>query len=448
MAISSTRLRFSPLVEIVAREASHLTFGVARKRTFRVEVARGNLTRALDILNSTGATEDELLALAARDGGLAGASSMAYLVGCFTQLQLLVYLWSIDETDHACIVPCTPVFRLAGSSCAGDESAVLSRFAYLRRIGDQLTLESPASQCRIELLTPDSAAWLHSLSTKGRMPCGAPLQFADLLRCTGFLESDEGGKLLPQSFWEFHDRLFHCYTRGLLSRSTFRFAGTAESAPPAVKGPMSVTRICLPIPDLAALKQQSDDLLSVMERRQSNHGHYGTTPPLTQLGEFLFRVARVKRLASGMHQEVVFRPFPSAGAIHEIDFYIAIVSPEAGLSGLFHYHGVEHALYRLPATHDAVCALLKEACPNFAVPCLVILSSRHARIAWKYEGIAYRLTLMNAGSVIQSMYLVATDMGLACCALGTGNTESFARASGLDTFDEPSIAEFILAQSL
>jgi hypothetical protein len=42
------------------------------------------------------------------------------------------------------------------------------------------------------------------------------------------------------------------------------------------------------------------------------------------------------------------------------------------------------------------------------------------------------------------MYLVATAMGLAPCALGSGDSAAFALLSGLDPLIEPSIADFAL----
>ena len=75
--------------------------------------------------------------------------------------------------------------------------------------------------------------------------------------------------------------------------------------------------------------------------------------------------------------------------------------------------------------------------PDNPPQCLVILASRLPRLAWKYEGIAYRITLMNAGVIIQSLYLVATEMGLACSAVGTGDSAAFAAATGLDPSKKP-----------
>jgi SagB-type dehydrogenase family enzyme len=118
-------------------------------------------------------------------------------------------------------------------------------------------------------------------------------------------------------------------------------------------------------------------------------------------------------------------------------------------AGLYHYHGLEHALYRLPSSSDQIAPLIKDAAVAMGQPesppqCVVLLASRLPRLAWKYQAIAYRITLMNAGVIFQTLYLVATAMNLACSALGNGNSVSFAKATGLDPLEETSVAEFAL----
>jgi SagB-type dehydrogenase family enzyme len=72
----------------------------------------------------------------------------------------------------------------------------------------------------------------------------------------------------------------------------------------------------------------------------------------------------------------------------------------------------------------------------------MIITSRLPRLSWKYTGIAYRMSLLNAGVVIQSLYLTVADLGLAGSAIGTGNSDWFAKATGASSWEEASIAEF------
>lgn len=74
----------------------------------------------------------------------------------------------------------------------------------------------------------------------------------------------------------------------------------------------------------------------------------------------------------------------------------------------------------------------------------MILTSRFSRLSWKYDAIAYSLTLKNVGVLFAYMYLIGTALGLATCALGCGDSATFASATGLDVLEESSVGEFIL----
>jgi SagB-type dehydrogenase family enzyme len=79
---------------------------------------------------------------------------------------------------------------------------------------------------------------------------------------------------------------------------------------------------------------------------------------------------------------------------------------------------------------------------------LIILSARFSRLFWRYESVGYALLLKDVGVLLQTMYLVATAMGLAPCALGSGDSDCFARATGLDFREESSVGEFLLGGAL
>src|SRR5581483_3348773 len=96
-----------------------------------------------------------------------------------------------------------------------------------------------------------------------------------------------------------------------------------------------------------------------------------------------------------------------------------------------------------------VAALLRDAAESTATPedtlqVLLILAARFPRVAWKYESIAYALTLKHVGVAFQTMYLAATAMGLGPCAVGGGDADLFARAAGTDYYAETSVGEFLL----
>ncbi len=53
------------------------------------------------------------------------------------------------------------------------------------------------------------------------------------------------------------------------------------------------------------------------------------------------------------------------------------------------------------------------------------------------------LVLKHVGVVFQTMYLAATAMGLAPCAVGLGDSDLFAQAADTDYYAETSVGEFL-----
>ncbi|WP_199246589.1 SagB family peptide dehydrogenase [[Phormidium] sp. ETS-05] len=142
------------------------------------------------------------------------------------------------------------------------------------------------------------------------------------------------------------------------------------------------------------------------------------------------------------------RPYPNAGACYELELYLAI-SNCAGIDpGLYHYGPQEHQLSRISGKTPDLAALLAEAGGNShhgdLPQVLMIIAARFQRTSWDYESIAYANILKDVGVLYQTMYLVATAMGLAPCALGSGNADLFALAAGTDYYAESSVGEFLL----
>ena len=175
------------------------------------------------------------------------------------------------------------------------------------------------------------------------------------------------------------------------------------------------------------------------------------------MGEFLYRVARVKdgrevdlATTSGpVRMEFVSLPYPSGGALYELEFYVAVQACDGLEPGLYHYDGVHHRLARRCGRTKDVAHLLTDAAASAGIPAervqvLFVLAARFPRLAWKYSSIAYALILKHVGVVYQTMYLTATAMNLAPCALGGGDADLFARAVGTDYYEETSVGEFLL----
>src|SRR5581483_8781103 len=143
------------------------------------------------------------------------------------------------------------------------------------------------------------------------------------------------------------------------------------------------------------------------------------------------------------------RPYPSGGANYELEVYVVARDCEGLESGLYHYDAGSHRLGALAGYSDDVAELIARAATGMAsdansMQSRLTITARFARVAWKYESIAYALVLKDVGVLLQTMYLSATAMGLAPCAIGSGDSDLFAAASGIDYYEETAVGEFAL----
>jgi SagB-type dehydrogenase family enzyme len=189
----------------------------------------------------------------------------------------------------------------------------------------------------------------------------------------------------------------------------------------------------------------------VLERRRSRRRH--GEPPLSarQLGELLYRSARAGPVTDGGEYEVARRPYPGGGGAWELEVY-PLVSRCQGLEpGLFHYRPGEHRLTRLAAAAADLDRLLtgaarathREEPPQV----LLLLAARFGRLSYKYSSMAYATVLKDVGVLMQTFYLVGTAMGLAVCAVGGGDSDRFAAASGLSYYAQGTVGELVVGRA-
>ena len=139
---------------------------------------------------------------------------------------------------------------------------------------------------------------------------------------------------------------------------------------------------------------------------------------------------------------------PSAGGLHPTEAYLLVQRVEGILPGLYHYHAVDHALepIRAPIADDEVSSLARTfvgSQPYFlAAPVFVIPAARFRRNFWKYRNHtkAYRALVLDVGHLSQTLYLAATELGLAAFITAAINEVDIEQAFGLDPLEEGPLA--------
>jgi SagB-type dehydrogenase family enzyme len=376
--------------------------------------------------------------------------------------------------DSVVIEPQIADYRPQISKIANSDTVVLSRFAYLRRRGKELVLESPLAGALFRICDPKIAAALCTLSqpqtiSRYRKERGFPgLELLGLLLdCQilfklrsgdgGGLRRSEGGSELV--LWDFHDLLFH--TRSTEGRQANLLGGLYSYA--SVMAPLPAVRPHWPGKtidlDRAAQPSAPSPFAQLLHGRQSTRDFDDGHPiTLIELGGLLQTAARVRARWTGEADmdgggpEVSYasRPYPAGGAAYELELYLAIANCDGLARGFYHYDADKHALTLIDVSPQDLEAQLLAA--EFAIGAsgapqiLITIAARFGRVSWKYSSVAYSLILKDVGVLMQTLYLAATDMGLGGCAIGTNNIDLFARMTGLEIHVEGPVGQFALGR--
>jgi len=380
------------------------------------------------------------------------------------------------------VVPLTGRARFRPVRLAADVPLRLSTFAELRTDGSEYHLESPLALHRVVLHRPEAveliahlaapttpAAFTAALATVAPSGVAAALAY---LAGAGMVVRAQAPPSHPPVFaedtdpaligWSPTDLMFH--TRSTLGRHDRDFGityptGETVSPEPVVK-PQADRYVPLHQPRWEDMCAADPPLCAAVEGRRTMRRHAADPITVAQLGDLLYRTARVRSVlavapggqggpqAPRGGDELSDRPYPSHGGCYELELYVTAGDCTGLPRGIYHYDPLGHRLEPVSADRAIVSGQLNAARVPTAMdgqpPVLITMTARFRRLSWKYEGMAFRLVLMHAGALIQNLYLVCTAMGLAPCAVGAVCQDTTARGFGTDWRVEPSIAQFIV----
>jgi SagB-type dehydrogenase family enzyme len=428
-------------------------------------------------------------ATALRDGIKLGAlagdkpvdKQIAHLVQKLARQGLVEYPLARKSDGHevAVIEPQMPGYRPDMPKLGTDETIVLSRFAYLRRRGSEMVLESPRAGALFRISAPALAAMLtalatpHKVSALRKLPDFPGNELLALLLDCGILfrlqQAGDDGRRRSEGdenlvMWDFHDLLFH--TRSTEGRQANPLGGVYphldEIAPPPALRPNWPGETI----DLKRALASPSEMVSAAARLfRDRHSvrDYDDQAPMTlaELSLFLDGAARVlSRWESPLDPDsgdgpvlaYTRRPYPSGGSAYELEIYLAVANCDGLPRGFYHYDASAHALTSIPVKPQDLKAMLDAA--QYAMDAagqpqiLITITSRFARLAWKYSAIAYALTLKDVGGLMQTLYLMAADMQLGGCAVGTSDIDLFEKATGIPFHVEGPVGQFTLGRPI
>ena len=194
-------------------------------------------------------------------------------------------------------------------------------------------------------------------------------------------------------------------------------ADTIRLAPPRAKGPLSLEEA------LAARRSV----------RQWAPGQLG-------LGE----VAQLVWAAQGVTGPRGKRTAPSAMARYPIELYVVAAAVDGLPAGAYRYLPAGHALVRRPGDpatdrRAAVAAAAGGQASVATAPLVLVVAAQPSRFGPRTDARTDRFIAIEAGAVLQNIYLQATALHLGAVAVGGYQDEPLARALPLATGERPMI---------
>jgi SagB-type dehydrogenase family enzyme len=382
---------------------------------------------------------------------------------------------SRDGAPQVVIEPQVPDYWPRTPPLGNSDVLVLSRFAYMRRRGNDMVLESPRAGALFKICDARIATALAALATPQaikqlrRQDAFPGLELLALLVDCQILfkvdpARDSGARLAEGDdnlvLWDFHDLLFHA--RSTEGRHANPLGGVypyADIMPPlpAVRPRWPGKTIGLHEFASPGQSQPMSPAARLLRERHSTRSFDDRRPiTVAELARFLDGTARVQSKFEGLFDdaspavEYAVRPYPSGGGSYELELYLAVDNCEGLARGFYHYDAGAHALVAIDAGAQELDALLAGAEFAMGAPAapqiLITIAARFGRVSWKYSCIAYALILKDVGALMQTFYLMATDMGLGGCAIGISNINLFAKMTGIEFHVEGPVGQFALGR--
>lgn len=231
--------------------------------------------------------------------------------------------------------------------------------------------------------------------------------------------------------------------------------------------PSHVRRVTADPTDIVLPRIAHDDFDALLDTRATCRNYDTSTHvPLATFSQLMARVFGARGIGHpGDGFDVFKRTSPSGGALHPTECWLIVQRVEGIAPGLYRYRIDAHAMEPVipgiapPQVGDIGTQVLGDAAPRtwtngelrafariavagqdfFAdAPVLCALAPRFHRNFWKYRNHskAYRVTVLDAGHLSQTLQLCATQAGLGPFVTGAINEIDIERAFGLTGYLE------------
>ena len=184
------------------------------------------------------------------------------------------------------------------------------------------------------------------------------------------------------------------------------------------------------------------DLFDVMRKRTSQRDFSGKPFTKNQLSTLLKYACGIVNGPDGEH-----RAQPSGGGRYPLEVYPVVFAGSDEIpAGLYHYGVKRHeldVLWQLAFTKEDIAAFFTYPWAQDATLGL-FLTAVFNRNQMKYGERGYRQILIEAGEIVQNVYLVSTALGLKCCAIDGVREPDIEKLLDVDGITESVVTSLVL----
>lgn len=191
------------------------------------------------------------------------------------------------------------------------------------------------------------------------------------------------------------------------------------------------------LPDRSSATWHSRDLLELLYQRRSDR-KFGDMPIALE------SVAALLQVSAGIVEvdeetQTVFKTSPSGGGRHPTEVYVYVRAVVGVSPGVYHYDPSAHTLSQLggPCADDSLAHIVGEQAWVGSSGMVVFFTSVIERSMWKYHSArTYRLLHLDVGHLSQTVYLLATSLGLGMTFTSAVRDELAEQLLGIDATSE------------
>jgi len=186
------------------------------------------------------------------------------------------------------------------------------------------------------------------------------------------------------------------------------------------------------LPDPRGIKVNPVDLSHAINSRVSVRAYSEEPLSLDELSYVLWSTQGVKEVTK---RPATLRTVPSAGARHCFETFILVNRVDGLKPGLYRFLAIEHKLQEIDMSDD-VAERVTQGCfgQRFVLNSAItlILTAVRYRMMWRYTERGYRYMHIDAGHVMQNLYLCGEAIDSGVCAIAAFYDDQINGTLGVD----------------